>query len=96
MRNLIKKIRRLHFHKWELVYTGHFIKKYFYKCSICGEYSYNFNNSNERYICDESECDSARGYDLWRLEDIEIAIENRRKAEIINKIKAESKRRCRR
>lgn len=97
MKNLIKKIRGLHFHKWELVYTYRtgVGNKHFYKCFICGEYSYNFNNSKKRYLCDEIECDKARGYDLWRLEDIETAIENRRKVEIINKIKSESKRRCR-
>lgn len=93
---LIKWLKGLHFPKWELIYTGKYITKYFYRCSICGEYRYNFNVLSEKHVCDKTELDSAVEYDLWVVENIKSdGIENRR-LKIISTLKAESKRRCRR
>lgn len=92
---LVKWLEGLHFHKWELVYIGKYITKYFYKCSICGEYRYNFNTSSEKHICDKSELDSAIEYDLWVVDNIKNESIKKRRLNIISTLKAESKRRCR-
>ena len=93
---LIKWLKGLHFHKWELVYTGEYITKYFYKCSVCGEYRYNFNTLSEKHLCDKSELDSAIEYDLWVVENIKSEGIKKRRLDILFKLKSESKRRCRR
>jgi hypothetical protein len=92
---LVKWLKGLHFHKWELVYTGKYITKYFYKCSICGEYRYNFNTSSEKHISDKSELDSAIEFDLWVVDNMDFITSKSNQMEIVRDLKAESKRRCR-
>ena len=93
---LVKWLKGLHFHKWELVYTGKYITKYFYKCSVCGEYRYNFSKySDKKYKCGKSELDSSIEYDLWVLDNMEFITGRSNQMEIVRDLKAESKRRCR-
>ena len=92
---LIKWLKGLHCHKWELVYREKYITKYFYKCSVCGEYRYNYNTLSEKYICDKSELDSAIKFDLWVDENIKSEGIKKRRLDILFKLKSESKRRCR-
>lgn len=92
---LIKWLKGLHYHKWELVYREKYITKYFYKCSVCGEYRYNYNTVSEKHICDKSELDSAIKFDLWVDENIKNERIKKRRLDILFKLKSESKRRCR-
>ena len=93
---MIKWLKRLHFHKWELVYTSKYLIKYFYKCSICGEYRYNFDKySDIKYKCDKSEYDSSVEYDLWVSNNMEFNTNRSNQMKIVRDLKSESKRRCR-
>ena len=93
---LIKWLKGLHYHKWELVYREKYITKYFYKCSVCGEYRYNYNTLSEKHVCDKSELDSEIKFDLWVDENIKSEGIKKRRLDVLFKLKSESKRRCRR